>query len=54
MIIEYGRNGDESVVFWKYAEDDKWNEADIDELIHVYEDYSKYKRVMLGEKDDGK
>lgn len=37
MIIDIGTGVDESVVKWKYNDKDKWRDADIDELIHLYE-----------------
>ena len=37
MIIDIGTGVDESVVMWKYNDKDKWRDADIDELIHLYE-----------------
>lgn len=37
MIIDIGTGVDESVVKWKYNDKDKWHDADIDELIHLYE-----------------
>jgi hypothetical protein len=37
MIINIGSSVDESVVMWKYNDKDKWRDADIDELIHLYE-----------------
>lgn len=37
MIIDIGNGVDESVVKWKYNDKDKWRDADIDELIHLYE-----------------
>lgn len=37
MIIDIGTGVDESVVKWKYNDKDKWSDADIDELIHLYE-----------------
>lgn len=37
MIIDIGNGVDESVVKWKYNDKDKWHDADIDELIHLYE-----------------
>lgn len=37
MIIDIGNDIDESVVKWKYNDKDKWRDADIDELIHLYE-----------------
>lgn len=37
MIIDIGTGGDESVVKWKHNDKDKWHDADIDELIHLYE-----------------
>ena len=37
MIIDIGTGVDESVVKWKYNDKEKWRDADIDELIHLYE-----------------
>lgn len=37
MIIDIETGVDESVVKWKYNDKDKWRDADIDELIHLYE-----------------
>lgn len=37
MIIDIGTGVDESVVMWKYNDKDKWRDADIDELILLYE-----------------
>ena len=37
MIIDIGTGVDESVVRWKYNDKEKWRDADIDELIHLYE-----------------
>ena len=37
MIIDIGTGVDESVVKWKHNDKDKWHDADIDELIHLYE-----------------
>ena len=37
MIIDIGNGVDESVVKWKYNDKEKWRDADIDELIHLYE-----------------
>ena len=37
MIIDIGTGVDESVVKWKYNDKDKWRDANIDELIHLYE-----------------
>lgn len=50
MIINIGTGVDESVVKWKYNDKDKWRDADIDVLIHLYESVvhckdCKYKRL---------
>lgn len=37
MVIDIGNGVDESVVMWKYNNKDKWRDADIDELIHLYD-----------------
>ena len=54
MIIDIGTGVDESVVKWKYNDKDKWRDADIDELIHLYEsivhckDCRHYEDGMVG------
>ena len=49
MIIDIGTGVDESVVKWKYNDKDKWRDADIDELIHLYESVVHCKDCRHGE-----
>ena len=56
MIIQIGTEVDESIIKWKYAEDDEWQKADIDELIDAYESINEWadlvnKLIMKGGTD---
>ena len=52
MIIDIGTGVDESVVKWKYNDKDKWRDADIDELIHLYESVVHCKDCRYWDRED--
>lgn len=53
MIIDIGTEVDESVIRWKYKENDEWQKADIDELIDAYMSIVRCKDYRHYEFDGG-